>query len=82
MNSKYVRMGISSSLGLCFGATLGTALHSLGVGNALGVNAGVGMALGVSLGTVFGAALGMAPDAASAPKKPAADRPLPHPLGL
>jgi hypothetical protein len=31
---------------------------------------------------VFGAALGIAPDAASAPKKPAADKPLPHPLGL
>ena len=72
MNSKYVRMGTSISLGLCFGAALGTALHHLGVG----------IALGVSLGTVFGAALGIAPDAASAPKKAAADKPLPHPLGL
>jgi hypothetical protein len=75
-------MGLSISLGLCFGAALGTALHNLGVGSALEVNAGVGIALGVSLGTVFGAALGMAPAAAPVHRKPAADQPLPHPLGL
>jgi hypothetical protein len=82
MNRKYVGMGTSISLGLCFGAALGAALHNLGVGSALDVNVGVGIALGVSLGTVFGAALGIAPDAASAPKKAAGDKPLPHPLGL
>ena len=58
MNSKYV--GLGSSLGLCFGAAWGAALHILGVGS-LGTNVGVGIALGVSLGTVFGATLGMAP---------------------
>lgn len=72
MNRKYLRTGVSISLGLCFGAAWGTALH----------NPGVGIALGVSLGTVFGAALGMAPDAPSAPKKPAGEQPLPRPLGL
>jgi hypothetical protein len=82
MNSKYLRMGISVSLGLCFGAALGTALHNLGVGSALGVNVGVGSALGVSLGTVFGAALGIAPTQHRPPRKPAADEPPPHPLGL
>ena len=82
MNSKYVPMGISIILGLCFGAALGTALHNLGVGNALDVNLGVGIALGVSLGAVFGAALGIAPDPPAAPRKRAANKPLPHPLGL
>src|SRR5688572_26277499 len=82
MTSKYVRIAISSSLGLCFGAALGIALHNLGVGTALGRNVAVGIALGVFLGAVFGAALGTAPDAASAPKKAASDKALPHPLGL
>ena len=77
MNSKHVGVGIS--LGLCCGAALGTALHNLGWSSSA---IGVGIALGVSLGTVFGAALGIAPDAASALKKSAADKPLPHPLGL
>ena len=82
MNSTPVRMSISITLGLCFGAALGGALHILGIGDALGVNVVVASALGVSLGAVFGAALGMAPGAPSAPKKTAADKPLPHPLGL
>ena len=46
MNSKHVGVGIS--LGLCFGAALGTALHNLGWGSSA---IGVGIALGVSLGT-------------------------------
>ena len=79
MNSKYVGLGIS--LGLCFGAAWGAALHILGVGS-LGTNVGVGIALGVSLGTVFGATLGIAPDAASPRKKVASDKPLRRPLGL
>ena len=81
MTRKYVRMGTSISLGLCFGAALGASLHNLGVGTALDVNLGVGIALGVSLGAIFGAALEVAPNAASA-RKAAADKPLLHPLGL
>ena len=77
MNIK--RVGVGVSLGLCFGAALGMALNNLGWSSSA---IGVGIALGVSLGTVFGAALGIAPAAASALKKPAADKPLPHPLGL
>ena len=78
MNSKYV--GLCSSLGLCFGAAWGAALHILGVGS-LGTNAGVGIALGVSLGAVFGATLAKS-DAASARKQVMSAKPLPHPLGL
>ena len=51
MNSKHVGVGIS--LGLCFGAALGTALHNLGWSSSA---IGVGIALGVSLGTVSRAA--------------------------
>ena len=74
MNSKYVRMGISISVGLCFGAALGTALHNLGVG----------IALGVSLGTVASSrfVFGGRSDAALARKKVVSEKPLPHPLGL
>ena len=46
VNSKHVGVGIS--LGLCFGAALGTALHNLGWSSSA---IGVGIALGVSLGT-------------------------------
>ena len=77
MNSKYV--GLGSSLGLCFGAAWGAALHILGVGS-LGANLGLGIALGVSLGTVFGATLGMARP--SPRKKVASDNALRYPLGL
>ena len=75
-------LGVCISFGLCFGAALGAALHNLGVETALGVNVvGVGIALGVSLGGVLAAALDIAPDAASAPKK-AAFKWLPYPLDL
>ena len=80
MNSKHVGVGIS--LGLCFGAALGTALHILGWSSSA---IGVGIALGVTLGTVasskfvFGAARS---DAALARKKAVSEKPLPHPLGL
>jgi hypothetical protein len=83
MNRKHVGVGIS--LGLCFGAALGAALHNLGVGTAM-PNVGVGIALGVSLGAVYGAAFGPASDAearkAEARKRVVADKPLPRPLGL
>jgi hypothetical protein len=78
MNSKYVGLGLGGSLGLCFGAAWGAALHILGVGS-LGTDVGVGIALGVSLGTVFGATLGIAP---SPRKKVASDKALRYPLGL
>ena len=81
MNSKY--MGLGSSLGLCFGAAWGAALHTLGVGS-LGTNVGVGIALGVSLGTVASSrfVFGGRSDAALARKKVVSEKPLPHPLGL
>ena len=56
MTREY-NIGVGLSLGLCFGAALGAALHNLGVGTAM-PNVSVGMALGASLGTVFGASLG------------------------
>ena len=79
MNSKHVGVGIS--LGLCFGAALGTALHNLGWSSSA---IGVGIALGVSLGTVASSrfVFGGRSDAALARKKVVADKPLPHPLGL
>jgi hypothetical protein len=77
MNRKHVGVGIS--LGLCFGAALGTALHNLGWSSSA---IGVGMAPGVSLGTVYGAAFGPALDAELARKKAVSDSPLPRPLGL
>jgi uncharacterized membrane protein YfcA len=76
MNTKYV--GLGSSLGLCFGAAWGAALHVAGVGS-LETNLGVGIALGVSLGALFGATLSIAP---SPRKKVVSDKPLPYPLGL
>jgi hypothetical protein len=78
MNSKHVAVGIS--LGLCFGAALGTALHNLGWGSSV---IGVGIALGVSLGAVASSrfVLGGRFDAALARKK-VSEKPLPHPLGL
>jgi hypothetical protein len=83
MNSKYVGIGVGSSLGLCFGASWGAALHILGMGS-LGADVGVGIALGVSLGTVASSrfVFGGRSDAASARKTVGSDKPLPHPLGL
>ena len=79
MNSKHVGLGIS--LGLCFGAALGTALHNLGWSSSA---IGVGIALGVSLGTVASSrfVFGAASPEALARKKAAADKLLPRPLGL
>ena len=31
MSRKYLRMGLSITLGLCFGAAWGTALHNVGL---------------------------------------------------
>ena len=79
MNSK--RAGLGFSLGLCFGAALGTALHNLGWSSSA---IGVGIAVGVSLGTVASSefVFGGRSDAASARKEAVSDKPLPHPLGL
>ena len=79
MNGKRVSVGMS--LGLCFGAALGTALHSLGWSSSA---IGVGITLGVSLGAVASSrfVFGGRSDAASAPRKARAEKPLPHPLGL
>ncbi|HEX5107102.1 MAG TPA: hypothetical protein VFV95_01585 [Vicinamibacterales bacterium] len=72
MNGKYAGVGVGISLGVCFGAALMAATQNIGVGVALGVG------LGIAFATVFGADS----DAALARKKAAADKPLPHPLGL
>ena len=66
MNGKHAGVGIS--LGLCFGAALGTALHNLGWSSSA---IGVGIALGVSLGTVASSrfVFGGRSDAALARKK-------------
>ena len=79
MNSTHVGVGIS--LGLCFGAALGTALHNLGWSSSA---IGVGIALGISLGTVASSrfVFGGRSDAALARKKGVSEKPLPHPLGL
>ena len=80
MNSKHV--GVTISLGLCFGAALGAALHNLGWSSSA---IGVGIALGVSrLGTVASSrfVFGGRSDAALARKKVVSEKPLPHPLGL
>ena len=79
MNST--RLGAGISLGLCFGAALGTALHNLGWGSPV---IGVGIALGVSLGTVASSrfVFGGRSDAAWAHKKAVSDKPLTRPLGL
>jgi hypothetical protein len=79
MNSKHVAVGIS--LGLFFGAALGTALYILGSSSSA---ISVGIALGVSLGTVASSkyVFGGRSDAALARKKVVSDKPLPHPLGL
>ena len=71
MNRTYAGVGVGVSLGLCFAAALGTATH----------NAGVGVALGVGLGAAFTLVFG-ASDATVARTNAAADKPLPHPLGL
>ena len=79
MNSKHLGVGIS--LGLCFGAALGTALHNLGWSSSA---VGAGIALGVSLGTVASSrfVFGGRSGAAVARKKVVAEKPLTHPLGL
>jgi hypothetical protein len=79
MNSKHVGVGIT--LGLCFGAALGTALHNLGWSSSA---VGVGIALGVSLGTVASSkfVFGGRSDATLAGKQAVSEKPLPHPLGL
>jgi hypothetical protein len=79
MNIKHVGAGIS--LGLCFGAALGTALHNLGWSSSV---IGVGIALGVSLGAVASSRFVFArgSDAALARTKVVSEKPLPHPLGL
>jgi hypothetical protein len=79
MNSKRVGAGIS--LGLCFGAALGTALHNLGWSSSA---IGVGIALGVSLGMIASSqyVFGGRSDAALSRKKMVSEKPLPHPLGL
>jgi hypothetical protein len=79
MSSNHVRVGVGISLGLCFGAALGTALHNLGWSSSA---IGVGIALGVSLGTMYGAAVLPASDAAPARKKAVFDKPPRYPLGL
>jgi hypothetical protein len=56
---------------VCFGAALGAAFQNLPVGVSFGV------ALGTALGMVFSGA-----SAEQDHKKVAADKPLPHPLGL
>ena len=69
---KYVAVGTGISLALCFAAAFGTAMQNV----AMGV--GFGVAIGVAVGLAFSAES----DAALARKKAAADKPLPHPLGL
>jgi hypothetical protein len=79
MNIKHAAGGIS--LGLCFGAALGTALHNLGWSSSA---VGVGIALGISLGTVASSrfVFGGRSDAALAHNEAVSEKPLPHPLGL
>ena len=78
MNSKYAGLGIS--LGLCFGAALGTALHNLGWSSSA---IGVGIALGVSLGAVASSRLVFGASAEPAlTRERASEEPLPRPLGL
>jgi fucose permease len=79
MKSKHAGVGIS--LGLCFGAALGTALHNLGWSSSA---VGVGIALGVSLGAVASSkfVFGAPSDPALAHQKAVSEPPLPHPLGL
>jgi hypothetical protein len=75
MNS--IRLVAGISVGVLFGAALGTALHNLGWSSSA---IGVGIALGVSLGAlassrfVFGAL--------ARKKKVISEKPMPHPLGL
>ena len=45
MNKKYI--GIGTSLGLCFGAGLGAALHNVGLWS------GIGMVFGTAFGAVW-----------------------------
>jgi hypothetical protein len=66
---KYALGGMS--LGLCFGAASGAALHNLALGIALSV------ALGIPGGLVFSGS-----SAVSTRKKIASDKPSPYPLGL
>jgi hypothetical protein len=75
------RLSAGVSMGLCFGAALGTALHNLGWSSSA---IGVGIALGVSLGTVASSrfVFGARSDAGPARTKVASEKPLPHPLGL
>jgi hypothetical protein len=79
MNSK--RVGVGITLGLCFGAALGTALDNLGWSSSA---IGVGIALGVSLGALASSrfVFGGRSDAALARKKAVSEKPMPHPLGL
>ena len=78
MNSK--RVGVGISLGLCFGAALGTALHNLGWSSTA---IGVGIALGVSLGTLASSTFVFGGSDTTLPRKRVvSDKPLPHPLGL
>ena len=79
MNIKHVAVG--TSLGLCFGAALGTALHNLGWSSSA---IGVGIALGVSLGPVAASrfVFGGRSDAALPRKNAVSEKPLLHPLGL
>ena len=79
MNRKHVGVGIS--LGLCFGAALGTALHNLGwSSSAIGGGSPLASPLALYASSRF--AFGGRSDAALARKKAASDKPLPHPLGL
>ena len=75
MNNRYaglgVGIGVGLGLGVCFGAAVGVA-----------TNVAAGVAVGVSLGVSFSLIFGAASIAESGGKKVAADKPLPHPLGL
>jgi len=75
------RLAAGISLGLCFGAALGLALHNLGLGSSA---VGVGIALGVSLGAIASSrfVFGGRSEAALGRKKALSEKPLPHPLGL
>jgi hypothetical protein len=79
MNSKHLGVGIS--LGLCFGAAMGAALHNLVEWSSTA--SGVGIALGVSLGSVASSkfVFGGRP-AALDREKERSEKPLRHPLGL
>jgi hypothetical protein len=74
-------VGVGVSLGLCFGAALGTALHNLGWSASA---IGAGIALGASLGAVASSrfVFGGRSDAPLVRNKVVSEKPLPHPLGL